>query len=157
MEEEIPTFEIPSNNSLYSISISKSKNENEDSIIFKAFDKNYLSNILYENSFNLEKLISFSQLFKLCETLDDAYNIILKTFQNKEEVKVEKDQKLYLSIDFKLPDSKYEKIKIPLEKGKMPDSIIFEKIFENLATTQEKNRQLEEEVKLLKLENKKLT
>ena len=156
MAEEPQTFEIPSNNSLYSIEISKTKNEKEDSIIFKAFDKNYLSNILYENSFNLEKLISFSQLFKLCETLDDAYNIILKTFQNKEEVKVEKDGKLYLSIDFKLPNSKLEKIKIPLEKGKMPDSIIIEKICENLAQTQEKNRQLEEEVKLLKLESKKL-
>ena len=156
MTEENPTFEIASDNSLFSIEISKSKNEKEDLIIFKAFDKNYLSNILYENSFNLDKLITFSQLFKLCETLEDAYNIILKTFQNKEEVKVEKDQKLYLSIDFKLPDNKYEKIKIPLEKGKMPDSIIIEKICENLAQTQEKNRQLEEEVKLLKLENKKL-
>lgn len=157
MTEENEIFEIPSNNSLYSIEICRYKNEKEDSIVFKAFDKNYLSNVLYENSFNLEKLITYSQLFKLCETLDDAYNIILKTFKNKEEVKVEKDQKLYLSIDFKLPDNKYEKIKIPLEKGKMPDSIIIEKICENLSQTQEKNRQLEEEVKLLKLENKKLT
>ena len=155
-EKETGIFEITSDNTIYSLEISKSKNEKNDAVCFKAFDKEHFSNIFYTNSFNLEQLITFSKIFKLCDNIDNAFDIILKTFKGQ-EVKITKDDKIYLCIGFQLPTNKFEDIKIPLEKGKMEDSLVIEKICQNLTEIKEKNKKLEEEVKLLKIENQKLS
>ena len=150
-EGETETFEITSDKILYLLEISKKV----DSVCFNIFDKDHISNIYYTNSFNLEQLISFSKIFKLCENINDAFDIILQTFRGK-EVKILKDDKLYLSIGFQMPTNKFDEIKIPLEKGKMEDSLVIEKICKILSQIQEKNKKLEEEIKQLKLENQKL-
>ena len=152
----VHTFEIKSNNSLYCIEITKTKNDKEEAIAFKSFDKNYVSNISYKNSFNLEALLKFSSIFKFCDTIDDALNIILQTFKTK-EIKITKDENnIYLCIDFKLSDNSLDEIKIPLEKEKVQESDIIENICKNLSELKEKNRKLEEEIKQLKIENKNL-
>ena len=152
----VHTFEIKSNNSLYCIEITKTKNDKEEAIAFKSFDKNYVSNISYKNSFNLEALLKFSSIFKFCDTIDDALNIILQTFKTK-EIKITKDENnIYLCIDFKLSDNNLDEIKIPLEKEKVQESDIIENICKNLSELKEKNRKLEEEIKQLKIENKNL-
>ncbi len=152
----VHTFEIKSNNSLYCIEITKTKNDKEEAIAFKSFDKNYVSNISYNNSFNLEALLKFSSIFKFCDTIDDALNIILQTFKTK-EIKITKDENnIYLCIDFKLSDNNLDEIKIPLEKEKVQESDIIENICKNLSELKEKNRKLEEEIKQLKIENKNL-
>ena len=152
----VHTFEIKSNNSLYCIEITKTKNDKEEAIAFKSFDKNYVSNISYKNSFNLESLLKFSSIFKFCDTIDDALNIILQTFKTK-EIKITKDENnIYLCIDFKLSDNNLDEIKIPLEKEKVQESDIIENICKNLSELKEKNRKLEEEIKQLKIENKNL-
>ena len=149
----VHTFEIKSNNSLYCIEITKTKNDKEEAIAFKSFDKNYVSNISYNNSFNLEALLKFSSIFKFCDTIDDALNIILQTFKTK-EIKITKDENnIYLCIDFKLSDNNLDEIKIPLEKEKVQESDIIENICKNLSELKEKNRKLEEEIKQLKIEN----
>ena len=149
------TIEINSNNSLFSIEICKSKNDKEETIAFKAFDKNFISNV-YQNSFNLEALLKFSSIFKFCDTIDDALNIILQTFKTK-EVKIAKNENsVYLCIDLKLNNNNADEIKIPLEKENIKESIIIENICKNLSDIKEQNRKLEEEIKQLKIENQKL-
>ena len=151
LDKAAHTFEINSENSLFSIEISKTKNEKEEAVFFKAFDKNYFSNIFYKNTFNLENLKKFSTIFKYCDTIDDALNIILQAFQYK-EVKVSKDDKIYLCIEF----NKNDEIKIPLEKENVQESVLIETLCKNLTEIKEKNKKLEEEMKQLKLENQKL-
>lgn len=151
LDKAIHNFEINSDSSLYSIEISKTKNEKGDSVFFKAFDKNYFSNIIYKNTFNLENLVKFSTIFKYCDTIDDALNIILQTFKNK-EVKVSKEDKIYLCIEF----NKNDELKIPLEKENVQESVLIDTLCKNLNEIKEKNKKLEEEMKQLKLENQKL-
>ena len=156
---KIQTFEINSNNFLYSIEISKTKNDQEEGISFKALDKNYVPNVSFQNFFNLEALLKFSSIFKFCDTIDDALNIILQTFKTK-EIKISKDSKdenkIYLCIDLKLNNNNGDEIRIPLEKEKIKESTIIENICKNLSDIKAQNRKLEEEIKQLKLENQKL-
>ena len=148
-------FDFKLENTVYSIEISKTNKETVDSITFTAFNKNYISNMIYQKSFNLEQLITISNIFKLCNNINDAFDIIKITFKNN-EIKISKDDKIYLCISFKLPTGKYDEIKIGLEKTKAPDNVIIEKICQNLSEVQLKNKKLEDEIQLLKTENQKL-
>mgnify|MGYP002625018289 FL=1 len=123
--------------------------------LFKAFDKNHISCVDYHVSFNFEELCEISKIFKLCNNIDDALNIILETFKNK-EVKISKGETIYLCF-FKLPTNNYNELKIPLEKTKIEDNKMIEKLCESLSQMQEKYKKLEEQVEDLKSENKKLT
>ena len=72
-------FYIPLNSELYSINITK--NKNNDKLIIKAKKEiiNSIHNSLnyYENTFSLEDLINKSKPFKLCDTIDEALNIFM--------------------------------------------------------------------------------
>ena len=154
LDEEKEIFDINLDNTVYSIEISKTNKENVDSITFTVFNKNNISNMIYQKSFNLEQLIIISNIFKLCNNINDAFDIIKMTFKNN-EIKLSKDDKLYLCISFKMPTGKYDEIKIGLEKTKAPDNVIIEKICKNLSEIQLKNKKLEDDIQLLKSENQK--
>ena len=153
--EKIENFDINSNYGIYTVEISKSQKDKNDCIHFKAFSKNHISSVVYQKSFNFDALLEISKVFKLCDTIDDALNIILETFKNK-EVKISKDDTIYLCF-YKLPTNNFNELKIPLEKSKIEDSNMIEKLCESLSQIQEKYKKLEEEVENLKLENKNLT
>lgn len=156
-ENTVQTFEIAYEYDLYSIGINKSKNEKqEDCINFTCFNKNQISNISYQNLFNLEQLLKVSDIFKLCNNIDDALNIIIQTFKSN-EVKIKKDENINLCISMKSSNNNQNEVKITLEKVKIKDSAVFENLFNNLAIIQEKNKSLEEEIKLLKSTNQKLS
>jgi hypothetical protein len=145
----IQTFDISLNTDIFSIGIKKSLNEKkEDAIIFTCYCKNHISNASYKSSFTLEQLVKIASVFKLCNNIDQALDIIIKTFNNK-EVKLFKDETIYLVIS-------KDEIKIGLEKVLIHDSAIVENICENLSKIQDKNKELEEEIKLLKAENEKI-
>ena len=148
-------FDIKLEDTVYSIEINKTQKENVDSITFTAFNKNYISNMIYQNSFTLEQLITISNIFQLCNNINDAFGIIKIAFKTN-EIKISKDDKIYLCISFKLPTGKYDEIKIGLEKTKAPNNVIIEKICQNLSEVQLKNKKLEDEIQLLKSENQKL-
>lgn len=153
--EKIEIFDINSEYGVYTVEISKSQEKKKDCINFKAFDKNHISCVDYHVSFNFEELCEISKIFKLCNNIDDALNIILETFKNK-EVKISKGETIYLCF-FKLPTNNYNELKIPLEKTKIEDNKMIEKLCESLSQMQEKYKKLEEQVEDLKSENKKLT
>ena len=154
-EEEKEIFDINLENTVYSIEINKTNKENLDSITFTVFNKTNISYMIYQNSFNLGQLITISNIFKLCSNINDAFDIIKQTFKNN-VIKLSKEDKLYLSISFKMPTGKYDEIKIGLEKTKASDNVIIERICQNLSEVQLKNKKLEDEIQLLKLENQKL-
>ena len=154
-EKKIENFDINSDYGVYTVEISKSQKEKKDCLYFKAYSKNHISSAVYQKSFNFDALLEISKVFKLCDTIDDALNIILETFKNK-EVKISKDDTIYLCF-YKLPTNNFNELKIPLDKSKIEDSCMIEKLCESLSQIQEKYKKLEEEVSNLKLENKKLT
>ena len=78
-EENLDTFYLSLDNNIYSINITK--NDFNDKIIISAksgSERNIVNNLcFYDNSFSLQELISKSKPFKLCDTINDAYNIFI--------------------------------------------------------------------------------
>lgn len=144
------TFEINLEHEIYSLGIKKYTNDKkEEAILFTCFCKNYISNASYKSSFTLEELVNVSSVFKLCHNIDQALNVIIKTFELK-QVSLMKHDTLYLIIS-------KDQIKIGLEKVLSNDKEIVENICNNLAKIQENNKRLEEEINKLKKEKESLT
>ena len=141
-------YDLSFEKDLYSIEISK----DDFSIFFSGFLKNKISIKKYENSFTLNQLQNFSKIFKICDNINEAKDIILLNFkENKIKLNLE-DNILNLSFNYNMLNNKNEEIRLPLKISKMKESIIIEKLIDKIFLLEEKNKQLEDEIKLLKLE-----
>ena len=149
-EDKIPKeiFDLPYENKIYSIEISIKSN----SMKISALEKNKISTFIYENSFGLLDLQKLSKIFKMCDNITDAFEIILPKFKNNEIKIIFNDDIFNLCSTFTLPNNKNDEIKISLKSIKVKESIIIEKLIENISLLQQKNNNLENEVKSLKLE-----
>lgn len=149
-EDKIPKeiFDLPYENKIYSIEILIKSN----SMKISALEKNKISTFIYENSFSLLDLQKLSKIFKMCDNITDAFEIILPKFKNNEIKIIFNDDIFNLCTTFTLPNNKNDEIKISLKSIKVKESIIIEKLIENISLLQQKNDNLENEVKSLKLE-----
>lgn len=160
-------FYIPLNSELYSINITK--NKNNDKLIIKAKKEiiNSIHNSLnyYENTFSLEDLINKSKPFKLCDTIDEALNIFMdilkanKAYLNhiEEEKEIQINNSLIFVIKISLPGGQEEDVEFELLPKIMDkDEYIGEliKIIEKLVKENEElkyeNDIKDNEIKLLK-------
>ena len=160
-------FYIPLNSELYSINITK--NKNNDKLIIKAKKEiiNSIHNSLnyYENTFSLEDLINKSKPFKLCDTIDEALNIFMdilkanKAYLNhiEEEKEIQINNNLIFVIKISLPGGQEEDVEFELLPKIMDkDEYIGEliKIIEKLVKENEElkyeNDIKDNEIKLLK-------
>ena len=62
------------------------------------------------------------------------------------EIKLTKEEDLYLNLEFILPNKKTEKIKLILKREILKDSELIVKLFENISFLQEKNKSLQEQI-----------
>ena len=149
-EDKIPKeiFDLPYENKIYSIEISIKSN----SMKISGLEKNKISTFVYENSFSLLDLQKLSKIFKMCDNITDAFEIILPKFKINEIKIIFNDDIFNLCTTFTLPNNKNDEIKISLKSIKVKESIIIEKLIENISLLQQKNNNLENEVKSLKLE-----
>ena len=136
-QEETKTFEIDND---YSIQLLK--NKETKTIKFNATDKK--TNLTFLNSFHLELLKGLSKSIAGANDIDKAFELILKPFSDK-GVKIIKEEKVII-LAFSIDN---QEIKLNLEKKEMNGSEIIKKVCKKLST-------LEEEIKILKLENKGL-
>ena len=160
-------FYIPLNSELFSINITK--NKNNDKLIIKAKKEilNSIHNSLnyYENTFSLEDLINKSKPFKLCDTIDEALNIFMdilkanKAYLNhiEEEKEIQINNSLIFVIKISLPGGQEEDVEFELLPKIMDkDEYIGEliKIIEKLVKENEElkyeNDIKDNEIKLLK-------
>ena len=139
-------FQIEFNNIIYDTILSKTIDNNN--IVIQSYQRDNKYNI-YETLLNFDDLIKLNKAFKICETIDDAYKIILNKFNEKkifiEETKDFKIKILYFSLD-NIITGEQQKIEIEI-KNKNKDSLLvneFGEKFENLV----------ENVKKLTKENK---
>ena len=135
IEESIPkitleNFNLELNDIIYSINISK--NDNNEKILISAkneSENDVLQNLNYfENSFSLDELISKSKPFKLCDTIDDAFDIFIdilkaqKAFldnKKNEEEENEVNNCILFGIKISLPGGKEQDVKFELNQKKL--------------------------------------
>jgi hypothetical protein len=139
-QEETKIFDIDATDASYSFQVIKNKDSKSIKII--ATDKK--TNLTFQSSYLLELLKGLSKPIAEANDIDKAYELILKPFLEK-GIKITKEDKI-LILSFSISNAE---MKLTLEKKEMNESEIIKKVCKKLST-------LEEEVKLLRLENKGL-
>ena len=129
LKTDINNFYLVLDNNLYSLNVTK--NDNNKKIVISAkndAENNILNNLcFYENSFSLEDLIIKSKPFKLCDTIDDAFNIFLdiikaqKVFLKKSEDTEEYNpyKIIVFVIKVSLPGGQEQEVEFVLKPKKM--------------------------------------
>lgn len=100
----------------YTIKIGEQKNK--ESIIFQAHQKDQLVNYFFQTEKNLNDFQSLSKGFKMCDTLDEIYEVILEIFESKKfYIKKDKEKdKIFLFLKISLLGGKIKEIQIGLKK-----------------------------------------
>lgn len=130
-------FDVKIENKIYLMEISIKNNEKKEFIIFKAYEKESISKNIYINSFYIEQLLEMSKVFKICDNLNDIFEMIQQKFKDN-EVKISLTDNLYINLEFLLPNKKIDKITFILLKTTLNEKEFIEKLYENLSNLQEK-------------------
>ena len=146
------SFDISIKEKIFSIEISTVEKEEAESILIKGYEKSNVSKFIYSNSFNSKKLLEMSKAFKICDGFSEIYTMILQKFQDN-EVQLSLKDDLYINFEFTLPNKKTDKISLVLQKGKIKETELIEKLFENISFLHEKNKALQDQI--TKLASKK--
>ena len=148
---KIQSFDISLKEKLFSIEISI--DEKEENILFKGYEKSNVSKFIYKNTYNSKKLLEISKTFKICDDFKEIYETILQKFFDK-EISLLLNDNLNINFEFILPNKKIDKISFVLQKEKINENELIEKLFENIIFLQEKNNFLQEQIKILSSKKK---
>ena len=143
------SFDIKYDKKIYSIEIKYEEKEKKEEITFKAYEKSSISKIFYTNSFNFDNLLKMTKAFRMCDNFNEVYLMIIQKFEEK-EITLFLENDLQIIIEFVLPNKKTDKIKLDLFQQKLLNSELIERLYENISYLQDKNKSLEEQIKMLK-------
>ena len=142
-------FKIEYKKIIYDIILSKTNDK--EFLVFQCYQRNNKYNS-FEARLNFIDLIKLSKAFKVCESIDDAYIIILNKFQNEnvfiQETKDYKVRILYFSLANILTGEE-QKIEIELKNNNKESHIMneFEEKYNNLSQTVNKLTEENENIK----------
>ena len=163
----INNFYLVLDNSIYSVNVTKNKNNEKIFISAKSGEDNNIVNNLcfYENCFSLEELIIKSKPFKLCDTIDDAFNIFIdlikaqKVFLKKSEYAEEYNPYsiLVFVIKLSLPGVQEQEVEFELKPKKMDKDQYINELIKIIEKLHKENEELkyenaikDDEISLLK-------
>jgi hypothetical protein len=151
----INNFYLVLDNSIYSVNVTKNKNNEKIFISAKSSEDNNIVNNLcfYENCFSLEELIIKSKPFKLCDTIDDAFNIFIdlikaqKVFLKKSEYAEEYNPKsiLIFVIKVSLPGGQEQEVEFELKPKKMDKDQYINELIKIIEKLHKENEELKRE------------
>ena len=100
--------------------------KNKESLIIQAHQKDQLVNYFYQTEKNFEDFQSLSKGFKMCDTIDEIYEVILEIFDsNKFYIKTDKEKdKIILILKIYLLGGKMQEIQIELKKKESNTNVI---------------------------------
>ena len=143
------SFDIFFEDKLFSIEISTGKKEEIDFILLKGYEKYIMSKYIYLNTFTSKQLKEMSKAFKICDDFSEIFAMFLQKFEDN-EIKLTKEEDLYLNLEFILPNKKL----LILKRETIKDSELLVKLFENISFLQEKNKSLQEQITKLVMKKK---
>jgi len=101
----------------------------------------------------LEDLIKINKIFKVCETINEAYDILEEIFESKKSsIKPKEDNSLILILDIRLPGGKNQNTEISLDKKEINKNKIIEELVKKVNILEKKNKNLEDKAKKLEEE-----
>jgi hypothetical protein len=92
--------------------------KNKESIIIQAHQKDQIVNYFFQTEKNFEDFRSLSKGFKMCDTLDEIYEVILQIFDSKKfYIKKDKEKdNIILSLKISLLGGNIQEVQIELKK-----------------------------------------
>ena len=146
LEEEIKDikeYNLDSNSKSFSVKIGKLNNSQK--IVFMIQEINSLQNYNYRSDFSLENLKNLSKLFRIFDSIEEAFNEINNIINNKKIIIKEESNEINLFLTLSNLSSKTETICIKIKKKNLSNDKINEVIFKELKEI--KNSLKEEKIK----------
>ena len=130
----------------FKIKISLSSN-----IIIEVNELEKIKGIFYSNTFSLEALVKLSRGFKICEDINEAYDIIEQIFENKKStIKYLNENELLLIIKVDLPGGKIQEVNLTLNKKEMNKNLLIEELILKVNQLEEENKNLKKDINEMK-------
>ena len=131
-------YTLSSENKSFKIKINLSSN-----IIIEATELGKVKGIYYSNFFSLENLVKLSKGFKICEDINEAYDIVEQIFENKKSVlKYNNENEILVIIKVDLPGGKMQEVNLALNKKEMNKNSIIEELMVKVNQLEEENKNL---------------
>lgn len=109
---------------------------------------------IYTNNFSLEYLAKLSKGFRICDNVNEAYEIIASIIDGKKlSLIVINDNEISLILKVELPGGKTEDVKLNLYKKEINKDKLIEELIKKINQLEEKKKILK--MKLLKLKKNK--
>ena len=126
-------------------------------IILEINEVEKISGAYYSNNFSLDNLIKLGKGFRVCDTIEEAYDIIASNIETKKSsLTIIKDNEISLNLKLDLPGGKVEETKLNLYKKEINKNILIEELIKKINQLEEKNRNLENEINKIKEKNRNL-
>ena len=152
MSNCIEEYRLNISNEEYSIYLKTTDKGEDSSIVLEARNKS----LYYQGIYNLNELMMLSKTFRFCDNINEALNIISKIFDNKSYLKKgNSDDELYLFLKINLPSGEEQEIKLILNKIESTENLSKEELLQKIKRLEEENKNLKQEIILLKNENNK--
>ena len=88
-------------------------------IIIEVNESDKITDIFYINKFSLEALIELSKVFKICDDLDEAFDIIVQIIEKQKAfINIIDENEISLIIKVDLPGGKKQEANLILNKKK---------------------------------------
>ena len=139
-------------NEKYSIYLKTTDNGEDSSLLIEAKS----NKSFYQGIYNLNELMMLSKAFRFYDNIYEAFNTISKIFDKKSILKKgNTDDELYIFLKINLPSGEEQEIKLILNKIESIENLSKEELLQKLKLLEEENKNLKQEIILLKKENTK--
>ena len=159
--KDLKEYSIKSENKTFQVQIGKLINSQKIIFIIQEIDS--LKNYDYNSAFSLEELKSLSKLFRIFDSMEEAFNEINSIINNKKIMIKEESNEINLFLPLSKLSSQTENICIKIKKKNISNEKINEIIFKEIKEIKEelnkekiKNESLQKTVDVLVKENNQL-
>ena len=106
-----------------------------------------IKGVFYSNIFSLEDLVKLSKGFRICEDINEAFDIIVQIFENqKANIKYNNENEVILIIKVALPGGNFDDVNLPLNKKEMNKELLIDELILKVNKLEEENKSLKKDL-----------
>ena len=115
MENKSQDFTLQTENGTFKIKLYLSSD-----IIIESIESGKINGIYYSGKFPLDELVKLCKIFKMCETMKEAYDIIVQILEKENaSININNANKISLIMNAFLPGGETQKVSLTLNKKEM--------------------------------------
>ena len=106
-------------------------------------EKEKITNEIYVGNFSLKNLTELSKAFRVCDSLDEAFDTIVSIYESKKIILNKNNDEMVMILKADLPNGKTEEAKLILRKKELKKDVLIEELVKRINLLEEKNKNLE--------------